>query len=52
MVMRTRMIAEIISSVSITGLRGGGEGSVLLRCFGPSMSKVMSLEFGICLWGP
>jgi hypothetical protein len=45
------MIAEIISSVSSTELRGG-EGSVLLRCFGPAMSKVVSLEFGICLWGP
>jgi hypothetical protein len=38
------MIAEIISSVSSTGLRGG-EGSVLLRCFGPSMSK--SGVFGV-----
>jgi hypothetical protein len=29
MVMRTRMIAEIISSVSITGLRSGEGGGLL-----------------------
>jgi len=41
------MMAEIISSVSITGLRGG-EGGGLLGCFERAMSKVVSLEFGIC----
>lgn len=43
MVMRTRMMAEIISSVSITGSRSG-EGVVFLW-FGRAMSKVVSLEF-------
>jgi hypothetical protein len=47
MVMRTRMMAEIISSVSFVGL-GGGEVGVFLSCFGRAMSKVVSLEFWIC----